>query len=172
MSSSPITSWQIEGETITDFTFMDSKITADGDCSHEIRRLLLLGIKAMTNLDRVLKSKWHHFADKIPCSQSYGFSSSHVWMWELGHKEGWALKNWCFRIVVLEKMLESPLDCKEIKPVIPKGNQPWIGRTGAEAEAPIVWPSDAKNGLIGKDSTAGKDWRQKEKGAAEDEMVK
>ena len=113
-------------ETVTDFIFLGSKITADGDCSHEIKRRLLLGRKAMTNLDSVLKKQRHHLADKGPYSQSYRFSSSHVLMWELDHKEGWALKNWCFRTVVLEKTLESPLDCKEIKPVNPKGNQPWM----------------------------------------------
>ena len=101
------------------------------------------------------------------------FSSSHVWMWELDHEESWAPKNWCFWIVVLDKMLESALDCKEIKPVNPKGNQSWIfiGRTKAEAEAPILWPPDAKNWLVGKDPDAGKDWRQEEKGMTEDEMV-
>ena len=94
-------------------------------------------------------------------------------MWEFDHREGWVLKNWCFLIVVLEKTLDSPLDSKEIKPVNPKGNQPWIftGRTGAEAEAPILWPTDAKNWLTGKDPDTGKDWRQKEKGVAEDEMI-
>ena len=97
----------------------------------------------------------------------------HVWMWELGHKEGWAPKNWCFRIVVLENILESFLDLKQIKPVNPKGNQPWIfiGRTDAEAEAPILWPPDAKSWLIGKDPDVGKDWRQEEMGMTEDEMV-
>ena len=107
-------------------------------------------------------------------SQSYSFSSSHVWMWELDHKEGWAPKNWCFQIVVLEKTLECPLDCMEIKSVNPKGNQPWLftGRTDAEAEAPILWPPDEKSWLTGKDSDAGKEWRQKETGVAEDEMVR
>ena len=102
-----------------------------------------------------------------------GFSSSHVWMWELDYKESWRLKNWCFWTMVLEKTLESPLDCKEIKPVHPKGNQSWtfIGRTDAEAETPILWPPDAKNWLIWKDPDAGKDWRQEEKGTTEDEMV-
>ena len=97
---------------------------------------------------------------------SYGFSSSHVRMWELDHKEGWAPKNWCFHIVVLEKTLESHLDCNEIKPVHPQGNQPWIliGRTYAEAEAPILWSSDMKNWLIGKDPDAGKDWARGERG--------
>ena len=104
--------------------------------------------------------------------QSYGFSSSHVWMWDLDHKESWVLKNWCFRTVVLEKTLESPLDCKEIKPVNPKGNQSliFIGRTVAKAEAPILWPPNAENWLIERDPGAGKDWRQ-EKGKIEDEMV-
>ena len=106
-------------------------------------------------------------------STNYGFSRSHVWMWELDHKEGWVLENWCFWMVVLEKTLESPLDCKEIKAVNPKGNQPWIffGRTDAEAEAPILWPPDVKSWLIIKDLDAGKDWRQEEKGKTEDEMV-
>ena len=106
-------------------------------------------------------------------SQSYGFSSSHAWMRELDHKEGWALKNYCFWIVVLKKALQSPLDCKEIKPVNPKGNQPWIliERTDAEAETPILWPPDAKSWLIGKDPDAGKDWGQEEKGVTEDEIV-
>ena len=120
-----------------------------------------------------IKKPRHYFADKGPYSQSYGFSSSHVWMWELDHKEGWAPKNWCFWTVVLEKRLESPLDCKEIKPVHPKGNQSWIftGRTDAEAEAPILWPPDAKNWLIGKDPDAGKDWRQEKRWTTEDELV-
>ena len=158
-ASSPITSWQIDGETVetvTDFVLGGSKITADGDCSHEIKRRLLLGRKAMTNLDSILKSR--DIADKGPSSQSYGFSSSHVWLWELDHKEGWALKNWCFWIVVLAKILESPLDCKEIKPVSPKGNQPWILTGRTDAEAPILWPHDGKNWLIGKDPDAGKVW--------------
>ena len=148
-----------------------SKITADGDCSHEIKRRLLLGGKVMTNLDSILKSR-HYFANKGLCSQSYGFSSSHVWMWELYYKESWALKNWCFWTVVLEKTLESPLDCKEIQPVHPKGNQSsmFIGRTDAEVETPILWPPDAKSCLIGKDPDAGKDWRQ-EKVTTEDKKV-
>ena len=115
----------------------------------------------------------HHFADKGLSSQSYVFSSSHVWMWKLDHKKGWAPKNWCFRTVVLEKTLKRSLDSKEIKPVNPKGNQPWIfiGKTVAEAEAPILWPPDVKSQLIRKDPDAGKDWRQEEKGTTEDEMV-
>ena len=106
-----------------------------------------------------IKKQRHYFANKGPSSQSYGFSSSHIWMWELDFKESWEQKNWCFWTVVLEKSLESPLDSKEIQPVHPKGNQPWtfIGRTDAEAETPILWPPDAKNWLIGKDLDAGKD---------------
>ena len=117
------------------------------------------------NLESILKSR-HYFADKGLPSQSYGFSSSHIWMWGLDHKESWALKNWCFWTVVLEKTLQSPLDSKEIKPVNPKGNQSWIhiGRTDAEVEASMLWPPEAKNWLFGKDPDAGKDWRQEEKG--------
>ena len=116
----------------------------------------------------------YHFADKGPHSQSYGFSSSHVWMWELDYKESWTPKNWCFWTVVLEKTLESPLDSKKIKPVNFKGNQPWIlfGRADAEAETLILWPPDVKRQLIGKDPHAGKDWGQEEKAVAEDEMVR
>ena len=120
-----------------------------------------------------IKNQRHYFANKGPSSQGYGFSSSHVWMWELYYKESWAPKNWCFWTVVLEKTLESPLDCKEIQPIHPKGDQSWIfiGRTDAEAESSILCPPVAKNWLIGKDPDAGKDWRQEEKGTAEDEMV-
>ena len=120
-----------------------------------------------------IKKQRHYFANKGPSSQGYGFSSSHVWMWELDYKESWAPKNWCFWTVVLEKTLESPLDCKEIHPVHPKGYQSWIfiGRTDAEGETPILWPPDGKNWLIGKDPDAGKDWRQEEKGTIEDEVV-
>ena len=158
---------------MTDFIFLGSKITADGDCSRETERCLLPGRKAMTILDSILKKHRHYFADKSPSSQSYGFSSSHVWMWELDHKEGWVPKNWCFQIVVLEKTLWNPLDCKEIKPVNPKGNQPWlfIGMTDNETEAPMLWPPDMKSSLIRKGPDAMKDWRQEEKGTTEDEMV-
>ena len=112
----------------------------------------------------------HHFADKSPYSQSYGFSS-HVWLWELDHKEGWAVKNWCFQTVVLKKTLESPLASKEIRPVNPKENHCWTFIGWTDAEAPILWPPDAKSWLTGKDRDAGKDWRQEEKGMTEDEMV-
>ena len=119
-----------------------------------------------------MKKQRHYFDDKDLYILSYGFSS-HVWVWELDHKEGWALKTCCFLTVVLEKTLKSPLDCKEIQLVNPNGNQAWIfiGRTDAEAVASIIWPSDAKNLLIEKDSDAGKGWRQGEKGMTEDEMV-
>ena len=125
----------------------------------------------MTNLDSILKPR--DIANKGPSSQSFHFSSSHIWMWELVQKESWALKNWCFWTVVLEKTLESPLDSKEIQPVHPKGNQSWlfIGKTDAEAETPILWPPDGKNWLIEKDPNAGKDWRLEEKGITEDKMV-
>ena len=148
MASGPITSWEIDGETVetvSDLIFRGSKITADGDCSHEIKRRLLLGRKVMTNLESIFKSRnitlltpgkesydqprehiqkqRHYIADQGPSSEGYGFSCGHVWMWELDYKESWALKNWCFWTVVLEKTLESPLDCKEIQPVHPKGDQ-------------------------------------------------
>ena len=139
-----ITSWQIDGETmetVRDFIFLGSKITADVGFSHEIKKHLLLGRKAMTNIDTVLKIRDITLWTKVCLFKAmYFFSRSYVWMWELGHKKGWAWKNWCFWTVVLEKTLESPLDCKEIKPVNPKGNQSWtfIGGTDAEAEAPIL----------------------------------
>ena len=120
-----------------------------------------------------IKKQRYHFADKGPYNQSCGFSSSHVQMWELDHKQGWVLKNWCFWTVVLEKTTASPLNSKEIKPRKPKGNLPWIfiGRTDGEAEAPILWPPDAKSQLTGKDFDAGKDWGHQKKGVTEDEMV-
>ena len=120
-----------------------------------------------------IRKQRHYFANKVPSTQSFGFSSSHVWMWELDCKKSWAPNNWCFWIVVLEKTLESLLDCKEIQPVHSKGNQSWIfiGRTDAEAETLILWPPDAKNWFIWKDPVAGKDWEREEKGTTEDEMV-
>ena len=174
MASGPITVWQIDGETmqtVTDFILRGgaSKITADGDCSHEVKRCLLLGRKAMTYLDHILKS----FADKGLSCQSYGFSSSLVWMWELDHKESWAPRNWCFWPVMLDKTLERPLDCREIQPVNPKRNQfcIFIGRTNNEAEGPILWPPDMKNSLIRKDHDTEKEWKQEEKAVAENEMI-
>ena len=158
---------------MTDFIFGGSKITADGDCSHEIKRHLLLRRKVMTNLDSIIKKQRCYFANKGLSGQGCGFSSSHVWMWELDYKESWAPKNWCFWTVMLEKTLESPLDYKEIQPVHPKGDQSWVftGRTDVEVETPILWPPDANNWLIWKDPDAGKDWGQEEKGTTEDEMV-
>ena len=157
MESGPITSRQRDRETVetvTDFIFLGSKITVDGNCSHEIKRHLFLGRKAMTNLDSILKSR--DIADKGPSRQSYGFSSSRVWMWELDYKESWVLKNRCFWTAVLEKTLESPLDCKEIQPVHPKGDQSWVftGRTDVEAEyfGHLMWRTDSleKTLMLGK----------------------
>ena len=159
-------------ETVSDFILGGSKITTDGDYSHEIKRLLLLGRKVMTNLDsQHIKKQRQYFANKGPSSQGYGFSS--VWMWELDCEESWAPKKWCFWTVVLEKILESPLDCQEIQPVHPKGDQSWvfIGKTNVEAETPILCLPDVKSWLIGKDPDAGKNWRREEKGTTEDEMV-
>ena len=120
-----------------------------------------------------IKKQRHYFTNKGLSSQSNGFSSSHVWMWELDYKESWVQKNWCLQTVMLAKTLESPLDCKKIQPVHPKGNQSWmfIGRTDAEAKTPILWLPDVKNWLIWKDPDAGKDCRWEEKGTTEDEMV-
>ena len=155
--------------TVRDFMFWGSKITADGDCTLEIKRCLLLGRKAMTNLENILKSRDITLPTKVRLVKANGFSSRHVWMWELDYKESWALKNWCFWTVVLEKTLESPLDCKEIQPVHFKGGHSWLflEKTDAEAETPIFWPPDAKDWLIWKDPDAGKDWRQEEKGMTE-----
>ena len=177
VASVPITSWQIDEEKmgmVTDFIFLGSKITVDGDCSHKIKRCLLLGRKTMTSLDSILKSRDNTLLTKVCIVKAMVFLVvMHVWMWELDHKEGWAPKTWCFWTVVLEKTLESPLDCKEIKPVNLKGNQSWIfiGRAVADAETPTLWPPDAKSQLIGKDPDVEKDWGQEEKRATEDEMV-
>ena len=175
MASGPITSWQIDGETVetvSDFIMGGSKITADGDCSHEIK-ILTPWKESYDQHSQHIKKQRYCFSDKGPSSQGYGFSNGHVWMWELDYKESWVQKNWCFWTVVLERTLESPLDCKDIQSVHPKGDQSWVflGRTEVEAETPILWPSDAKSWLIGKDPDAGKDWEQEEKGTTEDEMV-
>ena len=164
LASGFIISWQMYGETmetVTDFIFLGSKITVDGDCSHEIKRRLLLGRKAMTSLESILKKQRCYFANKDPYSQRCGFMDVRV------------LKSWCFWTVVLEKTFESPLDSKEIKSVNPKENQSpiFIGRTDAEAKTPILWPPDAKNWLIGKEPDAGKDWRWEQKGTTEHEIV-
>ena len=144
-----------------DFILGGSKITADGDYNHEIKTFAPWKKIYDQPRKRIIKQR-HQFANKGPSSQSYGFPSSHGWMWELDYKESWVLKNWCCWTMVLQKTLESPLDCKEIQPVHPKGNQSWmfIGRTDAEAETPVLWLPDVKNWLIWKDPDAGKDWRQ------------
>ena len=159
-------------ETVTDFIFLGSKITEGGDCSHEIKTRLLLGRKAMTNLDSILKSR------DITLSTKVHLVKAMVFPVVMSGWESWTIKKAEFqRIDALElwcwRRLESPLDCKKIKPVHPKGNQSWIfiGRTDAEAATPTLWPPDAKNWLTRKDPDAGKDWRQEEKGTTEDEMV-
>ena len=174
MAPGPITSWQIDGETmetVRGFILGGSKITADGDCSHEIKRRLLLGRKVMTNLDRILKSRDITLPTKVCLVKAmvfpvvmYGCESWTIKKAE--HQRIGAFELWCW------KRFLSPLDCKEIQPVHPKGSQSWIsiGRTDAEAETPLAWPPDVKNWLIWKDPDAGKDWRQ-EKGTTEDEMV-
>ena len=156
MASGPISSWQIDGEkveTMADFIFLDSKITVDGDCSHEVKRCLLHGRKAMTNLDTHFKKQRHHFADH---SWSYGFSSSHVWMWELDPKEGWVLKNGCFWIVVLASSESRGLQGNQISQSWRKSslNIHWKDWCWSS----ILWPPDVKSWLIGKDPDAGKDW--------------
>ena len=156
-------------EIVSDFILWDTKITADGDCS-----LTLTPWKKNYDQPRQhFEKQRHYFANEGLSSQTYGFSSSHVWMWELDYKESWVLKNWCFWTVVLKKTLDSRLDCKEIQPVHSKGDQSWvfIGRTDAKAETPILWPPHAKSWLIGKDSDAGRDWGQEKKGTTEDEMT-
>ena len=159
-------------ETVTEFIFLGSKVTADGDCSHEIKRRLLLGRKAMTNLDSTLKSRYY-FANKDPSSQSYGFSCSHVWMWELGHKEGWAPKNWCFWAVVLEKTLEGLLDCKEIKQFNPKEISPKYSLKGLMLKLKcqyfghLMWRADS----LEKTLMLGKIEGRRRRGMTEDEMV-
>ena len=164
-------SWGNNGNSERLF-FGGSKITADGDYSYEIKRPFLLGRKASTNLDSILKSRAITLPTKVRLVKAIVFFSSHVWMWELDHKESWALKNWCFWTVELEKTLESPLDCKEIKPVIPKGISPECSLEGLMLKLKLIlWPPDVENWLTGKDPDAGIDWRQEEKGMTKDEMV-
>ena len=173
MSSSPITSWEIDGQTVADFIFLSSKITADGDCSHEIKRWWPLGRQVMTNLDNILKSRDITLPAKVCLVKdlvfplvTYGCESWTIKKAE--HRRIESFELWCWR-----RLFKSPLDCKEIQLVNLEGNQPSIftGRTDAEAETPILWPHDGKNWLIGKDPNAGKDWRREEKGMTEDEMV-
>ena len=174
MVSGPITSWQIHGETVADFIFWGSKITADGDYSHEIKRCFLLGRKVMTNLDSILKSRDITLTTKVHLVKAmvspvvmYGCES-----WTIKKAEWWridAFELWCWR-----RLLKTPLDCKAIQTVHPKGNQQswmFIGRTDVEAETPILWPPDAKNWCSWKDLDAGKDWRQVEKGVQRMKMV-
>ena len=173
MESGPITSWEIDGETVetvSDFILGGSKITEDDDCSHEIKRHLLLGKKFMTNLESVLKSRDITLPTKVCLVKAMVFPVV-MYGCESWSEESWATKNWCFWTVVLEKTLESPLDCKEIQPVHPKGDQSWvfIGRADAEAETPILWPPHAKSRLTGKDPDAGRDWGQEGKGTTEDD---
>ena len=173
MASSSITLWQIDGETMK--TVKEFILGAPDSLQMVTAAMKLKDACSLEeNYDKPrqhTKKQRHHFANKGPSSQSYGFSSSHIWMWESDYKESWALTHWCFWTVVLEKTLVSPLDCKEIQLVHPKGDQSWIffGRT--DAEAPIIWPPDIKNWFIGKDPDAGKHWRWEEKGMTEDEVV-
>ena len=168
MASIPMTSWQIDRETmktVTHFIFLGSEITVDSDWSHEIKRCLLLGRKAMANLYSIFKRR-HYFVYKCQNSQSCGFSSSHVWMWEQNNKKDWASDNWCLQTVQLEKTPESLLDSKEIKSINTKGNHPWIfiRRTDAEAEASIHWPLDMKSWLFENTLMLGKNEGRKRRG--------
>ena len=175
VASGPITSWQIDGETVE--TVTDFILGLPNHCRWWLqpwnKKALAPWKKSYDQTRQHIKKQRHYFANKGPSSQSYGFSNSHVWMWELDHKENWAPNSWCLWTVVLKKTLENPLDYKEIKSVNLKGNQSWIfiGRTDAEAEVPMLWFPDAKNWLIWKDPDYGKDWRKEEKGTTEDEMV-
>ena len=172
MASGPIISRQIDGETM-------ETMRVFGGTPKSLQMVnAAMKLKDACSLEEKLWPTFSAYwkAETLPTNvhQSYGISSSHVWMWELDYKETWALKNWCFWTVVLEKTPENPLDCKEIQPVHPKGNQSWIFlvRTDAKAETPRLWPPDETNRLTGKDPDAGKDWRPEEKGTAENEMVR
>ena len=158
--------WRNNGNSDRVYFWGGSKITAVGDWSHETKRRLLLGRKVVTNLDSIIKTRHITLPTKVHLVKAMVFPVVVYGCWELDYKESWAPKNWCFRTEVLEKTLESPLDCKEIQSVHPKGNQSWmfIARTDAEAETPILWPPDTKNWLIWKDPVAGNDWRWEEKG--------
>ena len=160
-------------ETVGDFISTGSKIHCRWWLQLWNLKTLAPWKKSYDQPTQHIQNQRRYFANRSPSSQSYAFSSSHVWMWELNYKESWALENWCFRTVVLENTLEGPLDCEETQPVHPKGDQSWvfIGRTDVEAETPILWPRDAKSWLIGKDPDAGKDWGQEEKGTTGDEMT-
>ena len=163
--------WGDSGNSVRLY-FLGSKITADGDCSHEIKRCLLLGRKVMTNLDSILKSRDITLLTKVCLVKVMVFPVVTCMDVRVDCEESWAPKNWCFWTVVLERTLESPLDCKEIQPIHPEGNQSWVftGRTDAEAETPILWPPDVTSWLTGKDPDAGRDWGQEEE-TTEDEMA-
>ena len=172
MTSSPITSRQIEREkveAVADFIFLDSKITADGDCSQEIKTVAPWK-ESYDKPRQHIKKQRHYFADKGPSSQSCGFFSSHVQIWELDHQEGWAPQNCCFQIVVLEKTLRVPWTARSNWSILKEVNPDSIGRT--DVKALILWPPNTKSQLIGKDSDAGKDWGQEEKGATQSKMVR
>ena len=159
---------QMDGETVeivADFIFWGSKITADGDCSHEIKRCLLLGKKAITNLDSLIKSRDITLPTKVHLVKAMVFPVAMYGCEIWDYKESWVPKNWCSWTVVLKKTLVSPMDCKETQPIHLKGDQSWIftGRTDVEAETPIFWSPDVKNWLIWKDPDAGKEWRQEER---------
>ena len=177
IAASPITSWQIDGETmetVRDFLFRVTKVTADQvTAAMKIKRCLLLRRKVMTKLDSILKSRDITLPTKVCLVKAMVFPVIMYGCESWTYEENWAPKNWCFWTVVLEKTPESPLDCKEIQPVHPKGNQSWIfiGRAHAEAETPILRPPDVKNWCTGEDPDAGKDWEQEEKGTTEDEVV-
>ena len=176
MASGPITSWEIDGETVetvSDFILGAAKSLQMVIAAMKLKRRWLLGRKVMTNLDSILKSRDITLPKKVHLVMAMVFSRGHVWMWELDCEESWAPKNWCFWSVVLEKTLESPLDCKEIQPGHLKGDQScvFIERTDVEAEMPILWPLHVKSWLTGKDPDAWRDWGQEEKGITEDEMA-
>ena len=159
-------------ETVSDFIFLGSKVTVDCDCSHEIKRHLAPWKKSYDKPRQCIKKQRSHCWQRSSLySENYGFSNSHVQLWELDCKEVWAPKNWCFWTVVLEKSLESPLESMQVKPANPKRIQPWIFVGRSDAEAPVLWAPAAKNWTIRKDPDAGKDWGQEKKGATEDEMV-
>ena len=175
MASSPITSWQIGGEIVETV-----RLYCFGLQNHCRWWLQPWNLKTLTPWKKSydqprlhIKKQRHYFTKRDPSHQGYGFSSSHVWMWELDCEESRAPQNWCSWTVVLGKTLQSPLECKEIQPVHPKGDQTWvfIGKTDVEAETPILWPPDTKSWLISKDRDAGKDWRREEKGMTEDELI-
>ena len=174
MASRPITRWEIDGETVetvAEFIFLGSKITADGDFSHEIKRRLLLQRKAMTNLDSILKSR--DITNKGPSSQSYGFSSSHVWIWELNSKGSWAPKNWCFWTWCWRRLLQVPWTVRRSNQSLWKEISPGCSLEGLmlRLKLSILWPPHAKSWLIGKDPDAGRDWEQEEKGTTKNEIA-